>query len=92
MRYSESHKQQTRAKVLKAAAGAVRGERLARPVNVAVGTTLLLLGLLGLFTAGTTVNVLALNGGPNLLHFAASSALLATGLGSARPGALPRGH
>ncbi len=66
--------------------GAVRGERLARPVNVGVGTFLLLLGLFGLFAVGTPANVLALNGVANVLHFAGSSALLAVGLGAARPG------
>jgi len=71
------------------AVGAFRGERLARPVNVAVGTVLLLVGLCGLFAVGTPVNVLALNGAANLLHFAASSALLATGLGASRTDATP---
>lgn len=66
------------------AVGAVRGERLSRPVNVGVGTVLFVLGLFGLFAVGTPVNVLALNGAANLLHFATSSALLATGLGAAR--------
>lgn len=66
------------------AAGAIRGEHFARPVNVAVGTALLLVGLFGLFAVGTPVNVLGLNGAANLLHFAASAALLATGLGAAR--------
>jgi hypothetical protein len=66
------------------AAGAVRGERLARPLNVGVGALLLALGLFGLFAVGTPANVLALNGADNVLHFAASSGLLATGLGASR--------
>lgn len=66
------------------AVGAWRGERLARPVNVAVGTVLLLLGLFGLFAVGTPVNLVALNGAGNVLHFAGASALLATGLGATR--------
>ena len=56
---------------------------------LAVGTVLLLVGLFGLFAVGTPVNVLALNGAANLLHFAASSALLATGLGASRTDATP---
>jgi hypothetical protein len=66
------------------AVGAVIGERLARPLNVTIGTLLLALGILGLFVISTPANVLALNGADNVLHFAASSALLATGLGAAR--------
>lgn len=66
------------------AVGAIRGERLARPLNVAVGTLLLALGMFGLFAVGTPANVFALNGADNVLHFAASSGLLATGLGAAR--------
>jgi hypothetical protein len=66
------------------AVGGIRGERLARPLNVAVGTLLLALGIFGLFVVGTPANVFALNGADNVLHFAASSGLLATGLGAAR--------
>lgn len=65
------------------AGAALGGDRIARPVNVAAGTLLLALGLLGLFVVGTPANVLALNGADNVLHFAASSGLLATGLGAA---------
>lgn len=72
------------------ALAAWRGDRLARPVNVAAGTFLLLLGLFGLFAVGTPANVLALNGAANLLHFAVSSALLATGLGAATTDAARR--
>jgi hypothetical protein len=67
------------------AVGAIRGERLARPLNVAAGTLLLALGMVGLFIVSTPANTLALNGADNVLHFAASSGLLATGLGAARP-------
>jgi hypothetical protein len=66
------------------ALGGIRGESLARPLNVGVGAFLLVLGLVGLFVAGTPANVFALNGAANVLHFAASSALLATGLGAPR--------
>lgn len=64
------------------AVGSIRGERLARPMNVAVGTALLVLGMAGLFVVSTPANVLALNGADNALHFAAASGLLATGLGA----------
>ncbi|AYF97912.1 DUF4383 domain-containing protein [Protaetiibacter intestinalis] len=64
--------------------GFLRGDAAARVVNIAAGTVLLLLGLFGLFTVGTPANVLALNGADNVLHFAGSVALLATGLGAPR--------
>ncbi len=67
------------------AVGAIRGERSARGVNVAVGTALFVLGMFGLFAVSTPANVLSLNGADNALHFAASSGLLATGLGAKRP-------
>jgi hypothetical protein len=60
----------------------IRGDRAARNANVAVGTLLLLLGLFGLFAVGTPANWFALNGVTNVLHFAGSTALLATGLGA----------
>ncbi|MCS0500029.1 DUF4383 domain-containing protein [Protaetiibacter mangrovi] len=69
------------------AAGALRGDRLARPMNVGVGLLLLVLGFVGLFVVGTPLNVLALSGVGNVLHFAAASALLATGIGAARTAA-----
>ncbi|PZQ89043.1 MAG: hypothetical protein DI534_09710 [Leifsonia xyli] len=62
--------------------GALRGRRLTRHLNVAVGALLLGLGLFGLFAVGTPANLPALNGFGNLLHFAASTVLLATGLGA----------
>lgn len=62
--------------------GCVRGDRAARNVNVAAGTVLLALGLFGLFAVGTPANWFALNGITNVLHFAGSTALLATGLGA----------
>ena len=44
------------------AAGAIRGEALARPINVAAGTLLLVLGMVGIFIADTPANVLAAGG------------------------------
>jgi len=43
------------------------------------------LGLAGLFVIGTGVNVLALNGADNVVHFASAVLLLAVGLGADRP-------
>lgn len=62
--------------------GCLRGDRAARTANVAVGTLLLAIGLFGLFAVGTPSNWFALNGVTNVLHFAGSTALLATGLGA----------
>ena len=62
--------------------GCVRSDHAARVTNVTVGTVLLVLGLFGLFAVGTPANVIALNGVTNVVHFAGSSALLATGLGA----------
>ena len=62
--------------------GCVLGDRASRAMNVAIGTLLLAIGLFGLFAVGTPANVVALNGVTNVLHFAGSSALLATGLGA----------
>jgi hypothetical protein len=70
------------------AGAAARGDGLARPVNVGAGTLLLLLGLFGLFAVGTPANVFGLNGAANVVHFASSCALLATGLGATRAGAM----
>ncbi|TXK18960.1 DUF4383 domain-containing protein [Homoserinibacter sp. GY 40078] len=61
-----------------------RGDRLARTANVVAGGLLLGIGFFGLFAVGTPANLIALNGADNVLHFAASTALLATGLGAAR--------
>lgn len=54
----------------------------ARRVNSIVGTVLLVLGIVGLFLAGSSVNVLALNAADNVLHLAAAALLLAVGLGA----------
>jgi hypothetical protein len=67
-------------------AGAVRGEALASRVNTLVGGVYLLLGVIGLFILNNDVNVLALNGWDNLLHFGSAAVLLAVGLAGARTG------
>ena len=71
-------------------AAALVGGRTLRHAVVGAGTVLLLLGMFGIFSVSTPWNVLGLNGATNLLHFAASTALLAAGLGSARRGGAPR--
>lgn len=53
-------------------------------VNAVIGAVLLLLGIAGLFVIGTAVNLLALNGADNVVHFASSVILLAVGLGAER--------
>jgi Domain of unknown function (DUF4383) len=52
----------------------------ARTVNIGVGGTYLLVGLLGLFLIGSAANILALNGADNVLHFASAALLLGVGL------------
>jgi len=56
----------------------------ARIVTTSAGTLFLVLGLAGLFVIGTDVNVLALNGADNALHFASAVILLGVGLGAER--------
>jgi len=56
----------------------------ARIVTTSAGTLFLVLGLAGLFVIGTDVNVLALNGADNALHFASAVVLLGVGLGAER--------
>lgn len=66
-------------------AAALAGVRWSRPLNIGVGAAYLLLGMFGLFAVGTDANVLAINGGDNVLHFASATLLLAVGLGAERP-------
>jgi hypothetical protein len=56
----------------------------AKVVNTVAGTLFLVLGIAGLFVVGTGTNVLSLNGGDNVLHFASAAILLAVGLGGDR--------
>jgi hypothetical protein len=56
----------------------------AKVVNTVAGTIFLVLGIAGLFVVGTGTNVLSLNGGDNVLHFASAAILLAVGLGGDR--------
>ena len=61
---------------------ALSAARAARIANSAVGAACLVLGLVGLFLVGSTVNVLALNVADNVLHFGTAAVLLAVGLGA----------
>ncbi len=49
-----------------------------------LGTLLLAIGIAGLFIISTPLNVIAVNGAANLLHFASAAVLLAVGLGARR--------
>jgi hypothetical protein len=60
------------------------GVRPARTANAIVGTACLVLGMTGLFVVGTELNLLALNGVGNVLHFGSAVLLLAVGAGAER--------
>jgi hypothetical protein len=63
----------------------ISGVRAAKTVDSIVGTLCLVLGMVGLFVAGSLYNFVALNGADNVLHFGTSALLLAVGLGADRP-------
>lgn len=52
----------------------------AKTVNVIVGATYLLLGIVGFFLVGTALNILALNTFDHFLHLASAVVLLGVGL------------
>lgn len=60
--------------------------RAAKTLNTTVGAVYLLLGIVGLLIAGgdNPLNILALNGADNVLHFGSAIILLAVGLGADR--------
>jgi hypothetical protein len=60
------------------------GVRAARTVNSVVGAAYLVLGIAGLFVVGSPLNILAINGADNVLHFGSAALLLAVGLGAER--------
>jgi hypothetical protein len=60
------------------------GARAARTVNSVVGAAYLVLGIAGLFVVGSPLNILAINGADNVLHFGSAALLLAVGLGAER--------
>lgn len=52
----------------------------AKGINTAVGAVYLLVGILGLFLLGSSLNIIALNGADNVLHLASAVVLLGVGL------------
>lgn len=54
----------------------------AKAANTTVGGVYLLVGVLGLFLVGSDLNIIALNGADNVLHFASAIVLLGVGLGA----------
>ncbi|WP_137845868.1 DUF4383 domain-containing protein [Microbacterium sp. 2FI] len=56
----------------------------AKTVNVIVGATYLLLGIVGFFLVGTALNILALNTFDHFLHLASAIVLLGVGLAAER--------
>lgn len=58
--------------------------RAAKTVNVIVGATYLLLGIVGFFLVGTALNILALNTFDHFLHLASALVLLGVGLAAER--------
>lgn len=53
---------------------------LSKSVNTAVGGVYLLVGILGLFLVGSSLNIIALNGADNVLHLASAVVLLGVAL------------
>ncbi len=62
------------------------GVRAAKATGTTIGAVYLLLGVVGLVIAGgnNPLNILALNGADNVLHFASAVVLLAVGIGADR--------
>jgi Domain of unknown function (DUF4383) len=60
--------------------------RAAKALNSTIGAVYLLLGVVGLFLSdgNNPLNILALNGADNVLHFASAVVLLAVGIGADR--------
>jgi hypothetical protein len=65
--------------------GAMGGVRSAKALNTLVGLVYLAVGIAGLFTLDSSVNVIALNGLDNTLHLVAGAALLVVGRFVDRP-------
>lgn len=66
------------------AGAAYAGPRWSRDANLAVGAVYLVVGLAGLFVAGTGINILALNQADNGLHVASAVVLVGSALYSGR--------
>ncbi len=61
-------------------AGLRMAEAGAATINTVVGAVYLLVGILGLFIIGGSLNLLALNAADNVLHFLSAVVLLGVGL------------
>jgi hypothetical protein len=61
---------------------ATRRGAVARRCNQILGSALLAVGLVGLFLIGTELNILAINGGDEVLNFATAAVLLLVGFGA----------
>ena len=62
----------------------IASARAAKIVNIVVGATYLLLGIVGFFLVGTALNILALNTFDHFLHLASAIVLLGVGLAAER--------
>ena len=62
----------------------IASARAAKIVNIVVGATYLLLGIVGFFLVGTALNILALNTFDHFLHLASAIVLLSVGLAAER--------
>jgi membrane associated rhomboid family serine protease len=68
------------------------GPLAARGANTIIGVVFLLVGVVGLFLVGggNPLNILALNGADNVLHFATAVVLLVVGVGADRTVRAPK--
>lgn len=65
-------------------AAGLRGHRPARAANQGFGVLYLVLFVAGLFLVGTGLNIVALNGGDNILHLVLGLVLAGVGFGADR--------
>lgn len=72
--------------------GGLNSVRAAKGINTTVGAVYLLVGILGLFLVGTSLNIIALNGADNVLHLASAVLLLGVGLSQDKNVRTSRSH
>jgi hypothetical protein len=63
------------------------GVGASKGANTTIGVVYLLLGIVGLFIVNSSLNILAINGADNALHFGSAIILLVVGLGADKGGA-----
>ncbi|ALE07640.1 hypothetical protein AL755_07095 [Arthrobacter sp. ERGS1:01] len=68
-------------------AAGLRSVPAAKATNSTVGSVYLLVGIVGLFLPGTSLNIIALNGADNVLHLGSALVLLAVGMSQDRTAA-----